>query len=177
MLKSIFLILKGITEMFILGIVWLIGLLPNIFYSILSMKTGEIYNYNIYDYATMTFALILVILILMLVLFVFPDICKVVKISLTTKTTIEEKRTMILDEKIYVPSSTRIIPTGNGTMVPIVSPCEYKVRLKDINGYKTISDSFIYDNFKIGDSIDVILKVRKDKHNNVINENIIAYKY
>ena len=177
MLESIFLILKGIAEMFILSIVWLIGLLPNIFYSILSMKTGKIYNYNIYDYATMTFVLILVILILMLILFVFPDICKVIKIDLTTKTTMEEKRVMILVEKIYVPSSTRLIPGGNGTMIPIVSPSEFKVKLKGLDGYKIISNNFIYSNFKIGDSIDIILEVKKDKDNNVISENIIAFEY
>ena len=177
MLDLIFLILEWIIEITVGSIVWIAGLPAYIFHSILSIITGETYYYDILEYAIMTLGLIIVILILILVIFVFLYICESIKICLTTKTITKEKRTMILDEKIYVPSSTRLIPSGNNTMVPIVSPCEYKVRLKDINGYKTISDSFIYDNFKIGDSIDVILKVRKDKHNNAINENIIAYKY
>lgn len=177
MLDSIFLILEWIMGITIGGILWLVGLPAYIFHSILSIITGETYYYDICEYAVMTLGLILVASILILVLQTFLYICESIKICLKTKTITKEKRTMILEEKIYVPSSTRLIPDGNNTMIPIVSPCEYKVRLKDINDYKTISDSFIYDNFKIGDSIDIILKVKKDKHDNVISENIIAYEY
>ena len=160
----------------------LIGLIASIFYSILSIITGDIYYYDIYDYANMGIVLILIfllivllILLLYLIFEIFAGVWKEKKIDLATKEVITEERIMIIRDKSYTPPSSSLMPVGK-VLVPITSSAEYNVRLRDSNSYKTIDDSWIYNNYRVGDSINMIVEVKKDKYGKIVHEEILGAK-
>lgn len=159
-----------------------IGLVPYIYYSVSDMLKGEKNYRSIMDCAEVGLELLFIILIAVLVVMiailivsVLISICKKTIIVLKTRSIEKERRTMIIVDKNYSSPSTTYVMTWQGIMLPMQSSPEYEVTLKDANGYKTLSSRTAYENFKVGDHIDVIVKIRKDKRGNVISEKITNF--
>lgn len=182
MSELFFSILETGVEIICNFLLWLVGLIPSIFHSILSIITGDIYYYDIYDYANMGIGLIIIFLLIVLLVLLlyliyemFSGIWQQKKIDLATNEIITEERVMIIRDKSYTPPSTSLMPVGK-VLVPITSSAEYNVKLRDSNSYKIIDDSWIYNNYRVGDSINVIVEVRKDKYGKIVYEEILGAK-
>lgn len=82
---------------------------------------------------------------------------------------------MTLRDKSYTPPSTSHILVGK-VLMPITSSAEYNVVLRDLTDYKTIDNIWIYDNCRVGDSINMIVKVKKDKYGKIVQEEVLGAK-